>query len=93
MQDEGRSLDQAIPFDDSKNNQAGPRLPKRIDDSSEDDLAVIIEVGDDEEEEVDCFAQSDPGTCLNRHEAWFYDHTHNKCHLFAYSGCGGNSNR
>jgi len=62
-------------------------LPKKIDDYED---VEIISVGN---EEVDCFEERDPGTCLNSHEAWFYDPTHNKCHFFIYSGCGGNSNR
>ena len=74
-----------IPRDLSGDGEAGPRLPKKIDDAVE-----IISVGNDP---VDCFEERDPGTCLNSHEAWFYDPTHNKCHFFIYSGCGGNSNR
>ena len=75
-----------IPRDESAADEAGPRLPKKIDDL---DDVEIISVGND----VDCFEERDPGTCLNSHEAWFYDPTHNKCHFFIYSGCGGNSNR
>ena len=82
--EEGRTLED-IPRDESGANEAGPRLPKKIEDDVE-----IISVGN---EPVDCFEDRDPGTCLNSHEAWFYDPTHNKCHFFIYSGCGGNSNR
>ena len=64
------------------------RLPKKLD----DDAAVIIEVGDDDFE-VDCFAESEVGHCLNSFTAYFYDANHNKCHFFLYSGCGGNTNR
>ena len=84
--EEGRRLDD-IPRDHSNNDEFGPRLPKAIDTEVE-----IIEVGDFDPS-VDCFEEREPGTCLNSHDAWFYDPTHNKCHYFIYSGCGGNANR
>ena len=40
-----------------------------------------------------CFAEKDPGSCLNSHKAWHYDATQNQCQFFIYSGCGGNTNR
>ena len=40
-----------------------------------------------------CFAEKDPGSCLNSHKAWHYDATQNQCEFFIYSGCGGNTNR
>ena len=40
-----------------------------------------------------CFAEMDPGSCLNSHKAWHYDATQNQCQFFIYSGCGGNTNR
>ena len=41
----------------------------------------------------DCFAERDPGPCLNAHKSWYYDSVQKQCQFFIYSGCGGNTNR
>jgi hypothetical protein len=85
-EEEGRSI-AAIPSDESRPDQAGFRLPKTLD---YDDFDIVV-IGI--EDEVDCFAERESGTCLNSYRSWFYDPNHNKCHFFLYSGCGGNTNR
>ena len=74
------------------------RSLKADDDEGLEDV-VIIEVGDDDDDEEtlprlpDCFAEKDPGPCLNSHKSWYYNPTQNQCEFFIYSGCGGNTNR
>ncbi len=104
-EEEGREVQADIPRNFAGLNSFGPKLPlpandnrepKLLEDEADDlaDLVVVIGLDDvEEEEEVDCFAERDPGTCLNTEQAWFYDANHNKCHFFLYSGCGGNTNR
>lgn len=39
-----------------------------------------------------CFMPPDVGPCRIPGNRWFYEGTRNECVLFAYSGCGGNTN-
>ena len=64
--------------EEGRNLDQNSREPKRI------DTKPIL---------PNCFAEKDPGSCLNSHKAWHYDATQNQCQFFIYSGCGGNTNR
>lgn len=40
-----------------------------------------------------CLLLVDPGNCLEKHKAWFYNSRLDQCSPFIYTGCHGNANR
>ena len=40
-----------------------------------------------------CQLSADQGPCRGDFQRWFYNHTTQKCQVFAWGGCRGNDNR
>lgn len=63
------------------------RLPKKIAENSESKQSSI------DPDQPDCKAPKDPGNCQNTYNFYYFDPETNACHIFEYTGCGGNTNR
>ncbi|XP_039754403.1 early lactation protein-like [Pararge aegeria] len=40
-----------------------------------------------------CYYSPDKGQCNLKYPRYYYDYTVNRCRVFLYTGCGGNTNR
>lgn len=63
------------------------RLPKKIAEANSSKQSEI------DPEQPDCHAPKDPGNCENAYNFYYFEPETNACHIFEYTGCGGNTNR